>query len=112
MIKHLCFIAVCSLVFLQVYRFLEFTYGLLAKLSIPSEEKSRVTEIVNTEIQKWLEILVDNVDMRAGDVIKYLNFLRQNLRPVQLNAKFKQTVHARVGYSQFCLFGIMYYVFI
>ena len=80
-------------------RFLEYTYGLLAKLSLPDGEKSRVTEVVHTEIQKWLEMLLDHVDIRAGDAVNYFILLRQELRPVQLSKMFKGTINTRVSYA-------------
>jgi len=72
--------------------FLEYIYGLLAKLSIPVEEKNQITDIVNAQIKKWLEMLVDHVDMWADDVLTYFTLLCQDLRPVQLSTKFKHTI--------------------
>jgi len=88
----------------QVLKFLEYIYGLLAKLAIPDAEKSRVTEIVHTEIQKWLDMLVDNVDIGADDAVKYFILLRTNLRPAQLAKLSKVKVTARVSlYFVWCV---------
>ena len=62
------------------------------------EEKSGITEVVNTGIEKWLELLVTNVDIHSSDAVKYFTLLRQDLRPVQLSKKFKSKVTNCVSY--------------
>jgi len=67
-------------------------------LNIPDEENKKATEIVHSEIEKWLEILVNNVDIQSSDAVKFFNLLRQDLRPVQLSRKFKSKVTNYVSY--------------
>ena len=99
-----CIIAVCTFntclpytftdvpAYSQILKFLEYIYAYLSKLNVSDEEKAGVTEVVHKEIENWLEMLVNSIDIYSSDVVKYFTLLRQELRPVQLSKKFKTKV--------------------
>ena len=83
--------------FIQVLKFLEYIYMAVSKLEVSDVEKRHVTEIVNSEIQKWLELLVKNVDIKAKEAVPLYNLLRTELKPAELLRKFKPVVIACVS---------------
>ena len=81
----------------QILKFLEYIYAHLSKLNVSDEEKSGITEVVHKQIEKWLEILVNSVDIYSSDAVEYFTLLKQDLRPVQLSKKFKLKVTSYVS---------------
>ena len=39
-----------------------------------------MADIIGTEITKWIELLVNNIDMFADDAVRYLKELRSHSR--------------------------------
>ena len=76
---------------------MEYIYSYLSKLNLSDEEKAGVTEVVHKEIEKWLEMLVNSVDIYSGDAVKYFDLLRKDIRPVQLSKTFKLKVTSFVS---------------
>ena len=55
--------------------------------------------VIETEIKKWLELLVSNVDMFASDAGEFFKILYNELSPKELSKKFrKDTVTVSVSY--------------
>lgn len=50
-----------------------------------------------TEIKKWLELLVINVDMFASDAAEYFKILCKELSPKELSDKYRNTVAISVS---------------
>ena len=56
-------------------KFLEYIYERVLKLN-KSEEDSKKINVIGIEIQKWMELLINSVDMKAGDAVHYFRELR------------------------------------
>ena len=41
-----------------------------------NKEDTKRTDIIGIEIKKWMELLVNSVDMRAGDAVQYFKELK------------------------------------
>ena len=64
---------------IQVLQFLEYLYDSMLKLN-KSDEDKKMADIIGTEITKWIELLVNNIDMFADDAIQYLKELQSHSR--------------------------------
>jgi len=58
---------------------LKHTYGSITELSKEDEESGNKAEVIETEINHWLELLVNNVDMVANDAAEYLKILQEQI---------------------------------
>ena len=65
--------------FVQVLQFLEFLYDSILKLNKTDEDR-KMADIIGTEITRWIELLVNNIDMFADDAVWYLKELRSHSR--------------------------------
>lgn len=59
---------------LQSLEFLKYLYGCTQKLNKDEEDSKRV-DVIDSEIKKWIELLVNSVDMSANDAVLYFNEL-------------------------------------
>ena len=62
------------------------------------EQSNSKAHIIETEIIKWLELLVNSVDMSASDAVDDFNLLYNELSPKELSAKYRNTVAVSVSY--------------
>ena len=58
-----------------------------------NEEDSKRIDVIGIEIQKWMELLINSVDMRAGDAVQYFQEIRSNKA---LSKKYNKTLNASV----------------
>ena len=65
-------------VLIQVLQFLEFLYDSILKLN--KTEDRQMADIIGTEIKRWIELLVSNIDMFADDAVRYLKELQSHSR--------------------------------
>ena len=59
-----------------------------------SEEDSKRTDVIGIEIQKWMELLVNSVNMKAGDAVQYFRELKSTKA---LGKKYTKTLTASVS---------------
>ena len=65
----------------------------MLKLRKSEDDKKRV-DVIEIEIQKWMELLVNSVDMKAGDAVQYYKALRSTKA---LGKKYAKTLTASVS---------------
>jgi len=61
------------------------------------KEEHHVVQLVHPEIQKWLKLLAENIDMQAPDAVKYIYIIRNEL-PKLLATQFQKFVTVCVSY--------------
>ena len=76
---------------------MEFIFSCVSKLH-KDEHNSKMAYIIETEIEKWLELLVDSVDMFASNAVEYFKMLYTELSPRELHIKFGNVVVHSVSY--------------
>ena len=59
-----------------------------------TEEDSKKVDVIEIEIKKWIELLVNNIDMSANDAVQYFKELRSD---GALGKKHNRTVTASVS---------------
>ena len=62
---------------LQTLKFLEYINDLIPKLNKIDEDREQV-DIVKSNIEKWLELLIGHISMLAPGAIKYVKLLRSH----------------------------------
>ena len=76
--------------------FVEYIFSCVSKAHNDEQNKSKA-HIIETEIIKWLELLVSAVDMFAEDAVDFLKLLYDELSPKELGAKYRNTVAVSVS---------------
>ena len=80
-------------------KYLEYIFCCLSKLHEHDHKNTMVYVIkIETEIKKWLELLVNNVDMFASDAGEFFKILCNELSPKELSEKYRNTVAVSVSY--------------
>ena len=59
-----------------------------------SEEDGKRTDVIGIEIQKWMELLINSVDMKASDAVQYYKELRSTKA---LGKKYSKTLTSSVS---------------
>ena len=78
-------------------KFLEYIFDCIPKLKKNDEDGKKV-EVVEAEIIKWIELLVNNIDMSACDALQYFKELKsENI----LCKRYREITNASV--SKLCL---------
>ena len=62
------------------------------------EKSNSKAHVIETEIIKWLELLVNSVDMFAKDAVDDFKLLYSELSPKELSEKYRNTVAISVSY--------------
>ena len=75
---------------------MEYIFSCVSKAHNDEQSKSKA-RIIETEIIKWLELLVSGVDMFARDAVDYFKLLYNELSPKELRAKYGNTVALSVS---------------
>ena len=61
----------------QALNLLEYLFVYIQKLN-KDEEDSKMVDVVEAEIKKWIELLINNVNMSANDAVQYFKELRSH----------------------------------
>lgn len=69
----------CIINCLQILQFLELLYDSIQEFN-KTEEDRKMADVIGTEITKWIELLVNNINMFADDAVHYLRELRSHSR--------------------------------
>ena len=59
-----------------------------------TDEDSKKVDVIEIEIKKWIELLVNNIDMSANDAVQYFKILRSD---GALGKRHNKTVAASVS---------------
>ena len=59
-----------------------------------NEEDSKRTDVIEIEIKKWMELLINSVDMKSGDAVRYYQEIRSNKA---LGKKYNRTLTTSVS---------------
>ena len=66
-----------------------------------NEEDSKRTDVIGIEIKKWIELLVNSVNMKAGDAVQYFKELKSNKA---FGKKYNKILTASVSRSDYVWF--------
>lgn len=61
------------------------------------EQNAKMADVIETEIKKWLELLVNSVDMFAINAAEYFKVLHYQLSPKELSEKYSSTIGTLVS---------------
>ena len=82
---------------------MDFIHSCVSKLN-KDEHNSKIAYIIQTEIEKWLELLVNSVDMFASNAAEYFKVLYTELSR-ELRVKFRSVVAQSVSYIFYILYA-------
>lgn len=77
----------------QALKFLEYIYDRILKLN-KNEEDNKKTDVIGIEIKKWMELLVNSVDIKASEAVQYFKELKSTKA---LGKKYNKTLTASVS---------------
>jgi len=73
---------------------LEYICNYTVKINKSDEDDSKRADIIESEIQKWIELLVNNINMFANDAVQYFKALQFQKG---LDKKYNRNVFASVS---------------
>ena len=72
-----------------------------------SEKASDMAKAIGVEIQKFLDLLINNVDLKADNAVDILKVLRNTSLP----PKYRKIVMSVVSFYKICMYVMVLYIF-